>query len=135
MHTIALIIHIIASIVMIVSVLLQVGKGASMGSAFGGSSSQTLFGSSGPATFLGKITAVCAGIFMLTSLYLTFLSTKERTSSIMSDVSVETGKESPMPGLPAGAGGPQGPAGIAPVQPGQPGQPVQQGQQGAPGQK
>ncbi|MEK6531714.1 MAG: preprotein translocase subunit SecG [Deltaproteobacteria bacterium] len=123
MFTIALIIHIIVSLVMIVSVLLQVGKGASMGSAFGGSGSQTLFGSSGPATFLGKITAVCAGIFMLTSLYLTFLSSRARTSSIMTDVPVEAGKESPAQGLPEGMAGPQGPAGKAPVQPNQPVQP------------
>jgi preprotein translocase subunit SecG len=83
-------IHIVASFVLIASVLLQVGKGASIGSTFGGASSQTLFGSAGPATFLTKITAACALIFMVTSLYLTFTVSKERTSSIMRGVPAVT---------------------------------------------
>jgi preprotein translocase subunit SecG len=69
--------------VLIVSVLLQVGKGASIGSAFGGAGSQTLFGSSGPASLLTKVTAACAIIFMATSLYLTITSGQKRRSSIM----------------------------------------------------
>lgn len=76
-------IHFFVSGVLILSVLLQSGKGASIGSTFGGASSQTLFGSAGPATFLTKITAVCAFIFMVTSLYLTFTVGKRRTSSLM----------------------------------------------------
>ena len=83
MITAIIAIHILVSIVLIGSVLLQVGKGASIGSTFGGASSQTIFGSAGPATFLTKITAACALIFMVTSLYLTFASRHERTSSIM----------------------------------------------------
>jgi preprotein translocase subunit SecG len=64
-------------------VLLQAGKGAEMGAAFGGSS-QTLFGSSGAMGFLTKLTTVVAVIFMITSLLLAFSSTK-RASSVMKE--------------------------------------------------
>ena len=71
MHTLVTILHIIACMVLICVVLLQAGKGADMGAAFGGSS-QTIFGSSGPGTFLGKMTTVVATVFMLTSLALSY---------------------------------------------------------------
>lgn len=87
MFTLLVILHIFVSIFLIIVVLLQAGKGASIGAAFGGSS-QTLFGGSGPATFLGKLTAVCAIIFMLTSLSLTYLSARRITGSIMEDAPV-----------------------------------------------
>ncbi len=67
------VIHIIVCFALILIVLLQTGKGAAMGAAFGGAS-QTIFGSSGPAGFLGKLTAGAAVIFMLTSLSLAYLS-------------------------------------------------------------
>lgn len=63
--------HVIVCIVLILVILLQAGKGANMGAAFGGSS-QTVFGSSGPASFLGKMTTVIAILFMLTSLTLSY---------------------------------------------------------------
>ena len=69
MSTLITIIHISMCVVLVLVVLLQVGKGANMGSLFGGSS-QTIFGSSGPGTFLGKVTAGVAVVFMLTSLLL-----------------------------------------------------------------
>ena len=54
-------VHIIVALALILIVLLQVGKGGSLGAAFGGGgSSQTLFGSRGPATFLSQLTAVAA---------------------------------------------------------------------------
>ncbi len=90
MFTLVMIIHVIVSIVLIVSVLLQMGKGASIGSSFGGTSSQTLFGSSGPASMLAKLTTGCAAVFMLTSLFLTYNSSKQKSSSIMSDAPVVT---------------------------------------------
>ncbi|MEA2015019.1 MAG: preprotein translocase subunit SecG [Thermodesulfobacteriota bacterium] len=70
---------------MILTVLLQTGKGADMGAAFGGSS-QTVFGSSGPGTFLGKVTTFIAIFFMLTSLWLAYSST-HKVSSLMEDFS------------------------------------------------
>ncbi len=81
------VLHLIVCFVMIISVLLQAGKGASIGSSFGGGGgSQALFGTSGPTSFLTKITTVCAVIFMCTSLYLTYLSANKEGSSVMSDV-------------------------------------------------
>ncbi len=86
MYTAVIILHILVSIFLVIVVLLQAGKGASVGASFGGSSSQTLFGSAGPATFLTKITAGCAVIFMVTSLYLTYMAGARTTSSIMKDI-------------------------------------------------
>jgi len=79
MYTLAVVVHVIVCFLMIAAILLQAGKGAEIGAAFGGSS-QTVFGSRGPGTFLSKVTVAAAIIFMLTSLGLAVLS-KERTFS------------------------------------------------------
>jgi preprotein translocase subunit SecG len=79
MHTLVIIIHLVACFLMIGAILLQSGKGAEIGAAFGGSS-QTVFGSRGPANFLSKFTVVVAVVFMMTSLSLAILA-KERTFS------------------------------------------------------
>lgn len=78
MTTILLIIHIMVCFFLIAVVLLQSGKGAELGAAFGGSS-QTLFGSRGAATFLSKLTTIVAIIFMITSLLLAIITTKGST--------------------------------------------------------
>jgi preprotein translocase subunit SecG len=75
------VVHILVCFALILIVLLQAGKGAEMGAAFGGAS-QTVFGSSGAMGFLSKLTTVVAVLFMFTSLILTFSSTK-RASSVM----------------------------------------------------
>ena len=80
MTTFLIIIHLMASLFLIAVVLLQSGKGAEMGAAFGGSS-QTIFGSRGAATFLNKLTTISAVVFMLTSLALTMATTK--TTSVI----------------------------------------------------
>lgn len=78
-------IHLLACIVMVLVVLLQTGKGASLGAAFGGAS-QTVFGSTGAQTFLGKMTTAVAIIFMLTSLVLSVGSLGASSgSSLMQD--------------------------------------------------
>jgi len=77
--------HVIVCIALIMIVLLQTGKGANMGAAFGGGASQTLFGSTGASTFLGKATTVAAIVFMLTSLALAYMSTHKTGDSIMTD--------------------------------------------------
>ena len=100
MFTAITVIHIIVSIVIVIAVLLQVGKGASIGSTFGGASSQTLFGSAGPATLLAKVTYAGVAIFMVTSLYLTYTGSRSKSSSIMSDIPAVTapaGQESAAP--------------------------------------
>src|SRR5437870_10764982 len=68
MFTFVVIIHVIVSLIIIGLVLLQAGKGADIGSAFGGSGSQAVFGSMGTPTVLGKITTAVAATFMGTRL-------------------------------------------------------------------
>jgi preprotein translocase subunit SecG len=77
MYTLIVIVHVFICFLMIGAILLQSGKGAEIGASFGGSS-QTVFGSRGPANFLSKLTVVVAAIFMLTSFTLAILA-KQRT--------------------------------------------------------
>jgi preprotein translocase subunit SecG len=72
MITFIMVVHIIVCLALIFIVLLQTGRGAGIGAAFGGSS-QTVFGSSGATPFLAKLTAAAAILFMVTSLALTIL--------------------------------------------------------------
>ncbi len=72
MVAIVTVIHVIVCLALIFIVLLQTGRGAGIGAAFGGSS-QTFFGSTGATPFLAKLTAAAAVLFMLTSLTLTFM--------------------------------------------------------------
>ena len=67
------IIHIFVCLVLMGVVLLQQGKGGGMGSAFGGASAQ-VFGGSGAGNILTRATAICAGVFMLTSVTLAYMS-------------------------------------------------------------
>jgi preprotein translocase subunit SecG len=87
--------HISAGLFLILVVLLQTGKGAAMGSAFGSGASQTMFGSSGAGSFLTKLTTAAAIVFMVTSLTLaTMSSDKTRDSVIDMD---ETTQQEPAP--------------------------------------
>lgn len=72
-------IHVLVSLFLIFIVLIQGGKGAELGAAFGGGSSQTLFGGRGAATFLNKATTIVAVVFMLTSLLLAIVSVRGTT--------------------------------------------------------
>ena len=81
MQILITILHIAVCIILILVVLLQAGKGANMGAVFGGSS-QTVFGSSGPGSFLGKMTTVVATVFMLTSLALSYAATHKASPVI-----------------------------------------------------
>ena len=85
MSILLIFIHVIVCIALIMIVLLQTGKGSDMGAAFGGGSSQTLFGSTGAATFLSKMTTGAAIVFMITSLALAYVSTHRKSGSIMGD--------------------------------------------------
>jgi preprotein translocase subunit SecG len=93
MYALAVVIHIVVCFLMIGSILLQAGKGAEIGAAFGGSS-QTVFGSRGPGTFLSKVTVGAAIIFMLTSLGLAVLSSERKFASTVIDLNK---KDSPAP--------------------------------------
>jgi preprotein translocase subunit SecG len=68
------VLHVMVSLVLIVVVLLQHGKGADIGAAFGGGASSTVFGSRGAGNFLTKLTTASALLFMVTSLSLAYLS-------------------------------------------------------------
>jgi preprotein translocase subunit SecG len=106
------ILHIIVCITLILIVLLQAGKGANMGAAFGGSS-QTVFGSSGAGTFLGKLTAAVAIIFMLTSITLTYTASR-KPSGLMDKASVPAARQS-VPVAPKPTTSPTAPAAPLPV--------------------
>ena len=93
MYTVTVILHLVVCFLMIAAILLQAGKGAEIGAAFGGSS-QTVFGSRGPGTFLSKITVGAAIIFMLTSLSLALLSRQENVASSVIDVPATSGETS-----------------------------------------
>ena len=97
MDTIINVIHVIAALSLILTVLLQSGKGAAMGSGLGAGSSQTMFGSSGAGNFLSKLTTGIAILFMVTSLTLAVFSTKKKSSSLIQGLEEPSQKkESPV---------------------------------------
>ncbi len=85
MQTALIVLHLVICITLIMIVLLQTGKGSEIGAVFG-SSSQTLFGSTGGSTFFGKLTAGVAIVFMITSLVLASRSSRVPKESVMSGV-------------------------------------------------
>ena len=90
------VIHIVVCIFLIVLVLLQPGKGGDLGSVFGGGSSDSVFGSTGAAPFLTKLTRLLALVFVITSLSLGYFSVRSIQSSVISDVpAVEQNVTSP----------------------------------------
>ena len=76
--TIVLAVQILTALAMIGLILLQHGKGADMGAAFGGGASGSLFGATGSANFLSRSTAACATVFFVCTLALAYLSSRER---------------------------------------------------------
>lgn len=77
--------HVLLAVVLIVLVLLQHGKGADMGAAFGSGSAGSLFGASGSANFLSRATSITAAMFFATSMGLTYLSANQtKDISVMS---------------------------------------------------
>jgi len=98
-------IHVIVCVFLAVVVLLQSGKAADLAGAFGGMGSQTVFGPRGSATVLSKATTIAAGLFMITSLSLSIMSTRAGKGSTPTifDKNVKT----------------SAPAQPAPLQPGQ----------------
>ncbi len=91
MYSLFVVIHIVVALILILVVLLQSGKAGDLAGAFGGSGSQTAFGSRSAATLLTKATAVAAALFMVTSFGLSVMSL-QGTSSIMEGVPQETGQ-------------------------------------------
>jgi preprotein translocase subunit SecG len=97
MDTLLTIIHISVSFFLIIIVLLQHGKGADMGAAFGGGGSQTMFGTEGPLPLLNKITTMAAILFMVTSVSLAYLSS-HKSESVMSTIQAPAPVEETVPG-------------------------------------
>ncbi len=112
MTTLLIIIHVLISLFLIAVVLIQGGKGAELGSAFGGGSSHTLFGARGAATVLSKITTIAAILFMVTSLILTIISVRQ-PSVVRSVIPEERTEKAPSKGVKPV------PEGVKPVTPGQ----------------
>ena len=82
------VVHVMTCIVLVVVVLLQRGKGAEIGAVFGGGASTTVFGARGAGNFVTKLTTVAAVVFMVSSLTLSCLSTRQLTPTLFQE---ETG--------------------------------------------
>ncbi|MGB7623672.1 MAG: preprotein translocase subunit SecG [Terriglobia bacterium] len=87
-------IHILASVIMILVVLLQSGKSADLAGAFGGGGSQTAFGPRGAATLLSKLTTASAIVFMVTSVTLAIMASRRSTGSVLEGGSAPASQQS-----------------------------------------
>jgi len=108
LNSLLIVIQVICAVAVIILILLQHGKGADMGAAFGGGASGSLFGASGSANFLSRSTAVLASIFFLATIGMAYTSTAARSAAARTDhggVMSTTGKPAPAP-----AGAPAAPA-------------------------
>ena len=122
--TLLMVVQVICAGAVIILVLLQHGKGADMGAAFGGGASGSLFGASGSANFLSRTTAVIAGVFFVATIGLAYSATQFRAShggGLMKTAipanSAPAGSAAPAPGdqVPQGAGAAPATAPAAPA--------------------
>ena len=101
MYILVLIVHIIVCLFLVVVVLLQSGKAADLAGAFGGMGSQTAFGPRGSATLLSKATTISAALFMVTSLSLSILATRNAglaTTVLEGEpLEIDSGEDAPAP--------------------------------------
>lgn len=105
METLVWLVHVISAVVLIILVLVQHGKGADMGAAFGTGSAGSLFGSSGSANFLSRSTAITATIFFITSLSLTYLyASPVKETGVMDKVDVSKTVPEAAPDVTSGSG-------------------------------
>jgi len=116
MYVLLIILHVTVSFIMVGVILLQAGKGAEIGASFGGSS-QTVFGSRGPGTFLSKLTVAAAVIFMVTSLSLSVLSKGRFMSTSVLDLKKTDAPAAEVPVAPSATGGAAAPTAPAPSNP------------------
>ncbi len=116
MQTAVLVLHIVAAIAIVVLVLVQHGKGADMGAAFGSGSAGSLFGSAGASNFLSRATGILAAVFFATSLGLTYFSMAPvKSGGVTSGIEVpkadakdaKPAADSPAPAAPAAPGEPK----------------------------
>ena len=108
METLVWVVHIIVAIAVIALVLLQHGKGADMGAAFGSGSSGSLFGATGSANFLSRGTAIMATLFFMSSLALAYFGLQQqKPASVLDRTAVpaqtQPAAPEPAPGQNAGS--------------------------------
>jgi preprotein translocase subunit SecG len=101
MQTLILMLHILCAVGIVVLVLLQHGKGADMGAAFGSGSAGSLFGSAGAANFLSRTTAILAAVFFATSLGLTYFSSPSKSGGVTQHLDAPASKTDAAPAAPA----------------------------------
>lgn len=97
MITIIQILCVILAIAIVALVLLQQGKGSDLGSAFGGGSSNSMFGALGPSNFLGKLTSVLAAIWLILTLFLAYLYKTDNISEVFDSTLIEEAIEEVIP--------------------------------------
>ncbi|HEX4596557.1 MAG TPA: preprotein translocase subunit SecG [Burkholderiaceae bacterium] len=118
LNSLLIVVQVICAVSVIILILLQHGKGADMGAAFGGGASGSLFGASGSANFLSRSTAVLATVFFLATIGMAYTATAARQAAAGADrggVMGTIGKPAPAP-APAGTA-PAGGAGDIPATP------------------
>jgi len=89
MENLILIVHVVASLTVIGLVLIQHGKGADAGAAFGGGSSGSVFGAQGSSNFLTRATSISVTVFFCTSIALAFVAGSKHETSAAFDIAVE----------------------------------------------
>src|SRR4051794_39750305 len=82
MSTLITILHVIVCLFLMLTVLMQQGKGGGMGGAFGGGNAATVFGGSGASSFLRRLTAGASTVFMITSMVLAFLASHNSSDAL-----------------------------------------------------
>ena len=132
LESLLLVLHLLTAVAVCAFVLLQHGKGADMGAAFGSGASGSLFGASGSANFLSRTTAILAAVFFVTSLGLTWFAASHGSvrsaieSGVMDKVPAPKAGELPTPPAGGAPGAPAAPteAGKAPAVPAAPAAPA-----------
>lgn len=120
MFSLIVIVHVIVCVALVIIVLLQAGKGAEIGAAFGGAS-QTIFGSTGSGGFMSKLTTGAAIIFMVTCLTLSYIAAHSSSTSVLTEGRKRGAASQPLPppsrtvpSAPAQQGGIPQPSPVAP---------------------
>ncbi|MDD2663650.1 MAG: preprotein translocase subunit SecG [Dechloromonas sp.] len=109
LFSLLLTVHILVALAIIGLVLMQHGKGADMGAAFGSGASGSLFGATGSANFLSRTTGILAAVFFATSLTLAYVaSSKPKTTGSVMQEAVQS--ETVSPAAPAAGGAPETPS-------------------------
>jgi len=127
MYQLIILCHVVISLALIALILLQQGKGAQMGAAFGAGASQTVFGSQGSASFLMKLTGAMAAAFFTTSLMLAAIAMHDYKAARQVSLPVSTSEPAQPPVQPAQSTSQPVQSAPQPVQPAkQPAQPAPQ---------